>query len=186
LPFHWGMLQLTFTPFDFDLAKLVAALPQASSLDLYRLEYAVQRLRSEPQRILAIRRRLHLGMTVHFFSAHDGTMHTGRIVALRSSDVTIDDAHQNARWSGVPFAALDLQAADSVEVEIVDAVKPRPMPKRLTRADFSVGDTVSFLDRDQQTRIGRIVRMNPKTATIDCDNGNWRVSFPLLQHVVDL
>jgi hypothetical protein len=178
---------LRFAPFDPDLARLIATLPQASSIDLYRIEYAVQRLRSEPQRILSIRSRLHLGMTVAFFSVHDGTMHTGRIVALRSRDATIDDTQQNMRYRGVPYAALDLGAkGGSPNAEIVEQAKPRPAPKRLTRADFNIGDIVSFADRDEQIRIGKIVRLNAKTATIECDNGNWRVAFALLQHVVDV
>lgn len=181
--------QLSSTPFDLDLARLIAALPQASSLDLYRLEYAIQRLRNESQRIVAMRTQLHLGMTVQFFSAHDGTTHTGRIIALHSRDVTIDDANQNTRWSGVPYAALDLGGqADTVNVEILDAVKPAPARphNRRVRADFKIGDNVSFVDRDQQTHVGRIVRLNAKTATIECDGGNWRVAFGLLQHLVDI
>lgn len=178
---------MSSTPFDPDLARLVAALPQASSLDLYRLEYAIQRLRNEPQRIVAIRSRLHLGMTVQFFSARDGTTHTGRIIALGSRDVTIDDANQNTRWSGVPYAALDLQEhAGAVEVEILDAAKPAQKPKPRTRADFKVGDNVSFVDRDQHTHVGRVVRLNAKTATLECESGTWRVAFGLLQHLVDI
>src|SRR3974390_3037373 len=44
----------------------------------------------------------------------------------------------------------------------------------------------SFVDRYQQTRIGKIVRLNLKTATLECHTGEWRVSYGLLQHVVDL
>ena len=165
----------------------MAALSQASSLDLYRLEYAIQRLRNEPQRIVAIRRRLHLGMTVHFFSGHDGTTHTGRIIALNSRDVTIDDANQNTRWSGVPYAAIDpREEAGAVEVEILERDKPKQKPKPRTRADFEVGDNVSFVDRGQQTHVGRVVRLNAKTATLECDSGTWRVAFGLLQHLVDI
>ena len=41
--------------------------------------------------------------------------------------------------------------------------------------------------RHLQTRIGTIVRINQKTASIDCENEpGWRVSFALLRHVVDL
>jgi len=50
---------VNFTPFDPELAKLIAYLPQASSLDLYRIEVAVSKLRDEPNRIIAIRSRLH-------------------------------------------------------------------------------------------------------------------------------
>ena len=178
---------MNFTPFDPELGKLIANLPQASSLDLYRIEVAVRKLRDEPNRIIGIRSRLHLGMTVHFMNAHDATMHTGRIVALRDRDVTIDDSKQkNSRWSGVPYAAIDLQATAGPAVEIIDAPKSAPAPRRPTRADFKVGDAVSFIDRDQQTRIGKIVRLNQKTASIECDNGLWRVSFGWLQHLVDV
>jgi hypothetical protein len=171
-----------------ELVALISALPQASSLDLYRIEFAIERLRNDPQRILAIRRRLHLGMIVRFFGWQDGAMHTGRIVVMRDRDVTIDDTTKRSRWSAVPYAALypDGGSEDSA-VEVFDEVPPpQRTPKRFTREDFAVGNTVSFVDRYEQTRIGRITRMNVKTATVECDNGAWRVSFGLLQHVVDL
>ena len=178
---------MSSTPFDADLARLIAALPQASSLDLYRLESAIQRLRNEPQRIVAIRSRLHLGMMVQFFSAHDGTTHTGRIIALNSRDVTLDDANQRKRWSGVPYAAIDLrEEPGAVEVEILDPDKRTPRPKPRTRADFKGRRQASFVDRDQQTHVGRVVRLNAKTATLECDSGTWRVAFGLLQQVVDI
>jgi hypothetical protein len=175
-------------PLNPELVKLISALPQASSLDLYRIEFAIERLRNDPQRILAIRSRLHLGMVVCFFGWQDGAMHTGRIVVMRDRDVTIDDTTKRSRWSGVPYAALDLdEGSGDPDVEILDEVPRSPRtPKRFTREDFAVGDTVSFVDRYEQTCVGRIMRMNVKTATVECDNGAWRVSFGLLKHVVDL
>ncbi|MCY1263606.1 hypothetical protein [Cupriavidus necator] len=40
----------------------------------------------------------------------------------------------------------------------------------------------------QAAGIGTIVRINQKTASIECDpnEGHWRVSFALLRKVVDL
>lgn len=113
-----------FTPFDPELAKLVAALPFASSLDLYRIEYAAQRLRSEPHRVLAIRSQLKIGMTVQFLSAHNGVMHSGQITAMSERDVTIDDTVLKTRWREVPYAALDLEAGtgsnDVVDTDLAD------------------------------------------------------------------
>jgi len=45
---------------------------------------------------------------------------------------------------------------------------------------------LSFEDRHLQTRVGTIVRINQRTATLDCDGQSWRVSFALLRHLVDL
>ena len=134
---------MSFTPFDPDLAKLIANLPQASTVDLYRIEVAVRKLRSEPQRILEVRRHLHLGMTVHFMSEHDAAMHTGRIVAMRERDLTIDDANRNTRWSGVPYAAIDLGATQTVEI-LDDAPRPKTASRRATRANFKLGDGMSY------------------------------------------
>jgi hypothetical protein len=198
-----------FTPFDPELARLVAALPFASSLDLYRIEYAAQRLRSEPHRVLAIRKQLQIGMTVQFLSAHNGVMHSGQITAMSERDVTIDDSVNKTRWREVPYAALDLEAGagsnDVVDADVGDggvAALAGPLvaevsatrtsraqaphaARRRTRADFKVGDPVSFLDRDRQPRFGKITGIDTSTATIICTNGEWRVSIGWLRHVRD-
>jgi hypothetical protein len=51
-----------------------------------------------------------------------------------------------------------------------------PTP-RAQQADFLVGDTVSFTDKHPRERIGTIVRINQKTASIECDpnEGHWRL-----------
>ena len=47
-----------------ELALLARNLPQAQSLDLYRLGQAIRMLYSNPKRVVAIRMHLHLGMMV--------------------------------------------------------------------------------------------------------------------------
>lgn len=49
-----------------------------------------------------------------------------------------------------------------------------------------VGDGASFEERHLQTRTGITVRINQRTATLDCDGQSWRVSIALLRHIVDL
>jgi hypothetical protein len=140
-----------------ELAVLVRNLPQAESLDLYRLAHAIRALYSEPRRILAIRGKLHSGMVVQFFDTHDGAYRNGRIVVLRDRDMTIDEIGRNLRHTHVPYAAIDLNAAP--EPEIVDAPKPGVV-KRPTRVDFQTGDMVAFEDRYQMPLVGKIIRMN--------------------------
>ena len=52
----------------------------------------------------------------------------------------------------------------------------------------ALGDTVSFTDQHLQEHVGTIVRINQKTASIQCDpnQGHWRVSFGLLRKIVDV
>lgn len=36
-------------------------------------------------------------------------------------------------------------------------------------------DVLGFVDREQQQRIGKVIRLNDKTVTMLCDKGQWRV-----------
>jgi hypothetical protein len=169
-----------------ELAVLVRNLPQAQSLDLYRLEYVIRALYSEPKRILAIRIRLHLGMTVRFFSHNSGAFHSGRIVAMNDYGVTIDEPTLNLRHTNVPYAAIDLNTPH--QPEVIDSAPPRPAAQAPTHSDFKVGDRVTFNDRNNIPVTGTVSRINQKTVTVAPDNrdGHWRVSEALLNHLVDI
>ena len=178
-----------------ELAFLVRNLPQADTLELYRLEYVVRALHSEPQRALAIRVRLHLGMVVQFFDVNDGTFHSGRIVLLRDRGVTIDGLAFNLRHTNVPYAAIDLRtppAQTAVKVEVVVAASPLPPPQPAAQvpagAKFKVGDRVTFNDCDNVLVTGTVSRVNQKTVSVKPDNmaGRWRVSAVLLNRLLDI
>ena len=63
---------------------------------------------------------------------------------------------------------------------------PDRLPEVAGRADFRVGNRVTFIDKNLQHRVGLIVRVNQHTATLDCDGQKWRVAFELLRHLVDV
>jgi hypothetical protein len=65
---------------------------------------------------------------------------------------------------------------------------PPSPPPRPQREEFSVGDTVGFTDRHLSERVGTIVRLNSKTASIAVidSEGHWRVSYALLRKIVDI
>lgn len=171
-----------------ELAVLIRNLPQAESLDLYRLEYVIRSLYCESRRVLAIRLHLRLGMMVRFFDRDTGAFHSGRIVAMNDHGVTIDEPALNLRHTNVPYAAIDLKTPVQPEVEFVAAPPPRPTAKAPTRLDFKVGDRVTFHDRDNFLVTGTVSRINKKTVTVAPDNtdGHWRVSAALLNHLVDI
>lgn len=171
-----------------ELAVLIRNLPQAESLDLYRLEYVIRALYCESRRVLAIRIHLRLGMMVRFFARDTGTFHCGRIVAMNDQGMTIDDSAFNLRHTNVPYAAIDLKTPVQPEVEIVRSPPPRSAAKAPTRPDFKVGDRVTFHDRYSVLVTGAVSRINKKTVTVAPDNndGQWRVSPALLNHLVDI
>ena len=159
-----------------DLHEVMSSLQQASDLDLLRLNTAIDHLLFSPARILAVRRHLHLGQEVHFWNVRDNRMQQGRITQFKSDQLLILTENPSRYW-WAPYAAIQLDPS----------LTPLPEPPaQLGRSDFALGDTVSFEGRDLIQRLGSIVRMNQKTATVSCDGHEWRVSFALLRHVVDL
>lgn len=159
-----------------DLRTLMAALENASDLELLQLRTAVAHLLASPRRVLAIRQRLNIGMPIECWSARDQQIHRGRIAQFKPDQVLIHREAGGHVW--VEYAAL-----------VVDGLPAVPAPAArptLTRADFQPGDTVGFEGRDLIQHIGTIVRMNPKTASVACPEGVWRVSYALLHRVVEV
>lgn len=159
-----------------DLHDLMNTLQQASDLDLLRLRTAIDHLLMQPQRILAVRQRLQLGQEVDFWNLRENRLRHARIVQFKSDQLLVQTETPAQHW-WVSYAAIQLDTSQA---------PPPRAPARLARSDFSVADTVSFEGRDLIQRVGTVVRLNPKTATVSCDGQQWRVPFALLRRVVDL
>ena len=107
----------------------------------------------------------------------DPNSHSRRIVALHDRGVTIDDLAFNLRYANVPYAASDLRTPSAQTTAVVASTPQRPAAKVPARAEFKVGDRVTFNDRDNLPITGSVSRVNQKTVTVTPDNmvGRWRV-----------
>ena len=160
-------------------------LPMATSSELYQLSWVIEQLLADPRRIVQARSHLHLGQPVQYFNWADGKLQAGRVASMKDSRVTLID-EQSKRQISLPYAAVTPQAAPGANVD--EARQPGNLaapPEIGQRADFRVGQRVSFTDRDLQHRVGLIVRINQQTATVTSDGQSWRVSFALLRHIVE-
>lgn len=159
-------------------------LRQAHSAELYRLYLTIGKMLEDPQRVLQVRQRLHLGMNVNYVADDPfGPPCQGRVIELRTTYAVVQDHATGRRWS-VLYAAI---------VPDVASAQPQPEPAPppppcVRREEFFVGDTVGFTDKHLRERIGTIVRLNQKTASIACSGteGHWRVSYSLLRRIVDI
>ena len=164
-------------------ATLIDALAQASTLELYQLAALVERLTSDPRRIVAIRKDLHLGQVVRFYDARRDAMHEGRIIQMSNAQLTLHDTKHRVQWK-LPYAAIE-PPAPGAQSRPQTPLTPQAPPKP-TRADFARGDKVSFTDRHLQSHVGVITRCNPKTASVDTGESSWSVSYGALRRVLDL
>jgi len=165
--------------------RVLDALQNASSLELFQLSTLIERLLADPRRIIAVRKDMHLGQTVRFVDWRDGSLRQGKVVAMRETQVTLQDLQERKEWK-LPYAAIEPPQPDPAAHPQAVAPEP-PAAPRPTRNDFRCGEKVAFEDKYLQTVVGTIVRINSRTATIDPGDGiHWRVGFALLRHVLDV
>jgi hypothetical protein len=161
---------------------ILDSLRQAPSAELFRLYLAIGKLLDDPRRILEIRQRLHLGIAVNYIVDNTlGPPAQGTIVELRQTQAVVQDSATRRRWA-VLYAAIipdNVNAPDHVE---------SASPPRTQREEFFIGDTVGFTDKHLSERVGIIVRLNAKTASIAVNDSDchWRVSYALLRKIVDI
>ena len=153
------------------------AIAHATSFDLYRLQSAIARLLDDPQRITAVKRRIHPGDEVEYFDASENRIVNARLLKFQRTRVLVQNLDDQVEWS-IPYYALNIHKAQTT---ITETVK-----QGLGRNQVSVGDAVGFLNRDGKEQYGQVIRLNQRTVTLDCSGSKWRVPYSLLFPVLDL
>ncbi len=165
--------------------KLIEALSNASSLELYGLSLTISRLLADPRRVVAVRNRLNLGRAIHFLDARTGQMRPGKVVAIKDAQVIVSEDGTNTQWR-LSYAAVD-PGEQGEPLAGQPAQHSAPQPVQAKRDDFRRGDRVSFTDKYLQPQIGTVARVNQRTASVDCDGGaSWRVPFSMLNRVLEI
>lgn len=165
--------------------KLIEALSNASSLELFELSTIIDRLLADPRRIVAVRNKLNLGKPVRFMNWRTGQMRSGKVVAIKDDLVTVHEDGTRSQWK-LSYAAID-PGKDGEPLEGQSHPDSQPVAHKPARGDFVRGDKVSFTDKYLQPQVGTIARINQRTASVDCEAGtSWRVPFAMLRHVMDI
>ena len=130
---------------------------------------------------------MHTGQRVQYLNWDDGKLRAARVVAMKDRRITVLDETSRSHFA-VPYAAIVPSVYEGAEADTAATPqsKPTPPPEIADRNDFRVGNRVSFTDQALQHRVGLVVRINQRTATLDCDGQTWRVAFGLLHRLVDV
>jgi len=160
-----------------DYSKIIAELQQASLFDLHRLNVAIQHQLENPDRIEEIKSRLKPGQVVHYFDDKENRPVEATVLELRRTRILVQNLHDRKQWI-IPVHWINL---DDVETDI-----SLPATRGVDKSQLKVGDIVVYPDRQNNDVHGRIIRLNPKTATIKTDAGaKWRVGYQWLSLVID-
>lgn len=160
---------MNYTLFLEELAK-------ASLFELYRLNAAIGNQLDDPTRIAAVKRALRVGQTLHWFDTTQNRLVEAKLLRINRTRAEIRNLADGKPWT-IPFYLIDMEGQD-----VAIAARKR---QALDRNSLRVGDRVGFKDRQGLERFGQVVKLNPKTASVQVDAMRWRVGYSLLVPVID-
>lgn len=159
-----------------NFSEVIKTLNNASAFDLYRMRAAIDRVLDEPRWMQSVQVRLKVGQEVQYFDPQANALRRGRLLEMRRKQAVVLDIDDARRWL-ISYAAINLDGSD-VQIRENKA-------QGLGRNEVAMGEVVGFVDRDQNQRTGKIIRLNDKTVTLQCGPAQWRVAYALLHRVVD-
>ncbi len=159
-----------------NFSDVITSLNQASAFDLYRMRAAIDRVLADPKWLQAIQARLQVGQEVSYFSVQANTLKRAKVLEFRRKQVILRNLDDAQSWI-IDYAAINIDGAD---VQIREHKS-----QGLGRNEIAIGETLGFLDREQQHKTGTVIRLNDKTVSLQCGNSRWRVHYSHLHRVLD-
>ncbi len=161
-----------------EFGDLLRDLEKASAFELFRLNVAIDRALEDPQRLLAVKTALHLGMETTYFDTPAWREFPCRIEQIKRTSVVVLDLERDKRFK-LPYYMLNLNQVDTV-------IRENQHRKGMSRQELGVGDQVGFVHSNTGEQItGTVLRLNPKTVSIKTAEGRWRVGYGVLFPLID-
>jgi hypothetical protein len=161
---------------SMNFSEVIKSLSNASAFDLYRMRAAIDRVLDEPRWMQSVQVQLKVGQDVQYFDPQANALRRGKVLEMRRKQAVVLDMDDARRWL-ISYAAINLDGSD---VQIRENKS-----QGLGRNEVAIGDIVGFVDRDQNQRTGKIIRLNDKTVSLQCGATQWRVAYAFLHRVVD-
>jgi hypothetical protein len=159
-----------------NFTDILKEMQNATSFDLFRLRCAIDLQLEDPARMATIKRQLKVGAEVEYFDPEQNRSIKARIVEVRRTRVSVLNLEDNRKWN-LPFYYINLNNVDT-------AIRPN-IAKGLSKQEIQVGETLGFVDNDGQDTYGTVIRLNPKTVSINTADMKWRIPYSLLFKVLD-
>ncbi len=159
-----------------DTSKMIEHLEDTSLFEIYQTSVLLRKILNDPKRIAKVRAQLTPHQVVSYLGARTHRETAATVVQLGRTNVLLKSHQDGAQWR-VPYYMINLAGITS------------PSPVRSGKVDslsLRVGDSVGFVDKQNQSVYGVVQKLNRKTASIKLQNGQaWRVAYELLFYVME-
>ena len=158
--------------------EILEQLNKATLFDLHRLQAAIYQELHNPKRLDAIKIHIKPGQTISYFDVDLNCLVDAVVIKTMNTLCLVKNIKDSVRWK-ISFASINLEGVDT---DIKPSSQQRGIPKQVLK----VGDNVGFKNKEGQDLYGRVIRLNPKTATIEvAPKHKWRVHYSYLFPVLD-
>jgi hypothetical protein len=158
-------------------SEILQKLEQATLFDIYRLRSAMDVLLEQPEKLLAIKRQLHVGMSISYLDKQSNKLVAAVIAEIRRNSVGVRHQTDGQQWI-IPLYLINLNNVDTRIHRQDRAI--------LDRNQLQVGESIGFLGHNDKETYGVITQLNPKTVSIITRDGKrWRVAYSYLFKILD-
>lgn len=158
-----------------DYTLVLKELEKASLFELFRLESAISDLLDDPVRLLAIKRQLRAGTDISYFDTHKNCLVPARLEAVRKTRASVRELETGKLWT-IPLYMINIEGT-ATDIE--------PRGRGVDRLSLRVGDRVGFVGRAGEEVFGTVIKLNPKRAKVETEQGVWNVSYSILFTVLE-
>ena len=161
-----------------DYSQILKDLEDATSFDLYRLTSALQDEMESIERIAKIKSGLRIGQSITWFDSNTHQLVESKILKLNKTRCLVKNFIDGLKWN-ITYASINTEDK-AVEINMNQKYGVK-------KSELRVGDTISYVSRDNLQIFGTVVKLNPKTAGVKTMSGeSWRVSYGFIQKVINI
>jgi len=161
-----------------DYSQILKDLDTATSFDLYRLVSALNDEMRSVERIKKVRSGLRVGQIIFWFDRETNKLIESKILKLNKIRCLVRNLEDGVEWNIVYWSINTENKAVEINMNQKYGVK---------KSELKIGDTVTYVSKDNVQLFGTVVKLNQKTAGIKTINGQkWRVSYGFLKKVIEI
>jgi hypothetical protein len=157
-------------------SELIDALNDATGFDLFRISVAIDKMLGDPKRVNELKQHLVKGQEIEYFDRVENRAVKATITEFKRTRLAVKNIDDGVGWN-IRYYSVNINKVDT-------NISPASSKKGLDRNEVKVGDRVGFLDGDNAEQYGEIVRLNPKSVTLNCNGAKWRVGYSFLFNII--
>ena len=158
--------------------EILEQMNKATLFDLHRMQAAIDQELQNPKRIEVIKRNVKPGQVISYFDADLNCLVDAVVIKTMKTLCLVKNTKDGVRWK-IALVSINLNDVDT-------DIKPSSQQSGIPKQALKVGDNVGFKNKEGLDLYGKVIRLNPKTATIEiAPKHQWRVHYSHLFPVLD-